>query len=165
MDVAQLLEDHFDEPSPEPEEAPEIVAGALQDHDRALIVGRPSFGKSLLMQGFPLTDGSVVMLVVGHVRTPCGRVIQREYRDVTTRDYYRLSRAERDTATPDRHTIGAEGALTIQAISGTVEVLATDTDEAVVTGLTQPTNLEFAPDGHLFVTLSACYVLIQHFEL
>ncbi|HUF25669.1 MAG TPA: S41 family peptidase [Gemmatimonadaceae bacterium] len=78
--------------------AAELVAGALQDHDRALIVGRPSFGKSLVMRGFPLADGSVVVLVVGTVRTPCGRVIQREYRDVTTRDYYRLSRAERDTA-------------------------------------------------------------------
>lgn len=78
--------------------ASELVAGALQDHDRALIVGRPSFGKSLVMQGFPLADGSAVVLVIGTIRTPCGRVIQREYRDVATRDYYRLSRAERDTA-------------------------------------------------------------------
>lgn len=77
--------------------AAELVAGALQDHDRALIVGRPSFGKSLLMQGFPLTDGSVVMLVVGHVRTPCGRVIQRRYHGITRRDYYRLAGADRDT--------------------------------------------------------------------
>jgi carboxyl-terminal processing protease len=77
--------------------ASELVAGALQDHDRALIVGRPSFGKSLLMQGFPLTDGSVVMLVVGHVRTPCGRVIQRRYHGLTRRDYYRLAGVDRDT--------------------------------------------------------------------
>jgi carboxyl-terminal processing protease len=77
--------------------AAELVAGALQDHDRALIVGRPSFGKALLMRGFPLTDGSLVMLVVGQVQTPCGRVVQRSYRDVTRRDYMRLARAERDT--------------------------------------------------------------------
>lgn len=77
--------------------AAELVAGALQDHDRALIVGRPSFGKSLLMQGFPLTDGSVVMLVVGHVRTPCGRVIQRRYHGISRREYYRLAGADRDT--------------------------------------------------------------------
>ncbi|HEX2201810.1 MAG TPA: S41 family peptidase [Longimicrobium sp.] len=77
--------------------ASELVAGALQDHDRALVVGRPTFGKALLMQGFPTTDGSAVMLVVGHVKTPCGRVVQRQYRDVATRDYYRLSRAARDT--------------------------------------------------------------------
>lgn len=77
--------------------ASELVAGALQDHDRALIFGRPSFGKSLLMRGFPLADGSYIMLVVGQVRTPCGRVVQREYHSLTTRDYYRLSRADRDT--------------------------------------------------------------------
>lgn len=77
--------------------AAELVAGALQDHDRALIVGRPSFGKSLLMQGFPLTDGSIVVLVVGHVQTPCGRVIQRRYHGISRREYYRLAAAERDT--------------------------------------------------------------------
>ncbi len=78
--------------------ASELVAGALQDHDRAVIVGRPTFGKALLMQGFPLTDGSAIMLVVGHVRTPCGRVVQRAYRNVGMRDYLRGATAERDTA-------------------------------------------------------------------
>ncbi|HEX7119383.1 MAG TPA: S41 family peptidase [Longimicrobiales bacterium] len=76
--------------------AAELVAGALQDHDRALVVGRPTFGKSLMMQGFPMTDGSVIVLVVGHVRTPCGRSIQREYRTISTREYYRSSLDERD---------------------------------------------------------------------
>jgi carboxyl-terminal processing protease len=78
--------------------ASELVEGALQDHDRALIVGRPSFGKALLMRGLPLSDGSSMWLVVGRLRTPCGRIIQREYRGVTRRDYFRLARAERDTA-------------------------------------------------------------------
>jgi carboxyl-terminal processing protease len=78
--------------------ASELVAGALQDHDRAMIVGRPTFGKSLLMRGFPMSDGSVLVLVVGRVRTPCGRIVQRQYRSITRRDYYRMARAERDTA-------------------------------------------------------------------
>src|SRR5689334_9145487 len=77
--------------------ASELVAGALQDHDRALIVGQPTFGKSLLMAGFPMSDGSVIELVIGHVRTPCGRIIQRQYRSISRRDYYRLAGAERDT--------------------------------------------------------------------
>jgi carboxyl-terminal processing protease len=77
--------------------ASELVAGALQDHDRALIVGQPSFGKALLMRGFPLPDGSIFVMTIGHVKTPCGRVVQRQYRGVRTRDYYRLARAERDT--------------------------------------------------------------------
>ncbi|HET7461498.1 MAG TPA: S41 family peptidase [Longimicrobium sp.] len=78
--------------------ASEIVAGALQDHDRALVVGRPTFGKSLLMQGFPMTDGSIIELVIGHVSTPCGRVIQRQYRGIGRGEYYRLAHAARDTA-------------------------------------------------------------------
>lgn len=78
--------------------ASELVAGALQDHDRALIVGRASFGKSLMMRGFPLADGSAIVLVVGHIRTPCGRAVQRDYRNITRRDYYRLAGADRDTA-------------------------------------------------------------------
>ncbi|MEP6691810.1 MAG: S41 family peptidase, partial [Gemmatimonadaceae bacterium] len=78
--------------------ASELVAGALQDHDRAVVVGRPSFGKSLLMQGFPLPDGSVFVMVIGHIKTPCGRVVQRQYRSISRRDYYRLARVERDTA-------------------------------------------------------------------
>lgn len=77
--------------------AAELVAGALQDHDRAVIVGRPTFGKSLVMQGFPMSDGSIMMLVVGHATTPCGRIIQRQYHGVKRRDYYRLARSERDT--------------------------------------------------------------------
>lgn len=96
--------------------AAELVAGALQDHDRALIVGRPTFGKSLLMRGFPMTDGSVFVLVVGHVRTPCGRNIQREYRSVTTRDYYRASREERDRA--GRPTCTTAGGRTVYGGGG-----------------------------------------------
>jgi len=78
--------------------AAELLAGALQDHDRALIIGKPTFGKALIMRGFPLSDGSIIELVVGHLRTPCGRVVQRQYRSITTREYYRLARADRDTA-------------------------------------------------------------------
>jgi carboxyl-terminal processing protease len=77
--------------------ASELVVGALQDHDRALVVGRPSFGKALVMRGFPLSDGSVLVLVVGHLKTPCGRVIQRQYKGITARNYYRLAAADRDT--------------------------------------------------------------------
>jgi carboxyl-terminal processing protease len=64
--------------------ATEIVAGALQDHDRALIVGQTSFGKGLVMEPFPLvgdggsTLGSLV-LSVAHYYTPSGRLIQRPY--------------------------------------------------------------------------------------
>jgi carboxyl-terminal processing protease len=87
--------------------ASELLAGALQDHDRGLILGRPTFGKSFIMQAFPLADGSVLELVIARFRTPCGRIVQRAYRGVSTREYYRLSSAERDTAgLPSCHTDG-----------------------------------------------------------
>ena len=77
--------------------ASELVAGALQDHDRAVIVGRPSFGKALLMIPIAMSDGSSLMMVVGHVRTPCGRIVQRSYRGSTLRDYYEGAWSVRDT--------------------------------------------------------------------
>lgn len=96
--------------------ASELVAGALQDHDRALIVGRPTFGKALMMGTFPLTDGSVFVLVIGHVKTPCGRVVQRQYLSITRRDYYRLAVAERDTA--GRPSCKTDGGRTVYGGGG-----------------------------------------------
>lgn len=64
--------------------ASEILAGALQDHDRALLVGRRTFGKALVQKPFELSDGSVVHLTVGRYYTPVGRLIQKPYDNVKT---------------------------------------------------------------------------------
>ncbi|MBK8247180.1 MAG: PDZ domain-containing protein [Gemmatimonadetes bacterium] len=96
--------------------ASELVAGALQDHDRAVVVGQPSFGKSLMMLGMPLSDGSVMQLVVGRIRTPCGRIVQRAYRDVSLRAYYREARTARDTV--GRPTCRSAGGRTLYGGGG-----------------------------------------------
>ena len=59
--------------------ASEIVAGALQDNDRALLVGRRSFGKGLVQEQFGLSDGSALRLTVARYYTPLGRNIQKSY--------------------------------------------------------------------------------------
>lgn len=59
--------------------ASEIVAGALQDHDRALIVGENTFGKGLVQNPFSLDYGSMLLLTIAKYETPSGRQIQRDY--------------------------------------------------------------------------------------
>ena len=59
--------------------ASEIVSGAIQDHDRGIIVGRRSFGKGLVQQAIPLPDGSMIRLTTSRYYTPAGRCIQKPY--------------------------------------------------------------------------------------
>lgn len=68
--------------------ASEIVAGALQDHDRALIVGENSFGKGLVQSIIPLEYGAGLTLTSAKYYTPSGRLIQRDYSSGSLYDYY-----------------------------------------------------------------------------
>ena len=95
--------------------ASEIVAGALQDHDRAVIVGETSFGKGLVQSVYNLDNNTGMALTTAHFYTPSGRLIQRDYSG-STFDYYYLSSAsasskQRETKYTDsgRKVLGGGG--------------------------------------------------------
>jgi carboxyl-terminal processing protease len=67
--------------------ASEIVSGAIQDHDRGLIVGETTFGKGLVQKEFGLSEDTALLLTTARYYTPSGRLIQRDYKDVTLFDY------------------------------------------------------------------------------
>ena len=68
--------------------AAEIVAGAIQDHDRGLIVGETTFGKGLVQTVYPLAENTGLALTTARYYTPSGRLIQRDYSNVSLYDYY-----------------------------------------------------------------------------
>jgi len=80
--------------------ASEIVSGALQDHDRAWIMGDTTFGKGLVQAQFPLQEGAALLLTIAHYYTPSGRLIQRDYSHKSFFEYY-YSRKETNPETQD----------------------------------------------------------------
>jgi carboxyl-terminal processing protease len=100
--------------------AAEIVAGALQDHDRALIVGETTFGKGLVQLPIQLEYDSALLLTIAKYFTPSGRLIQRDYSNSGFYDYY------------TRGGISANREVTPQTPSGPES--HTDTGRAVYSG-------------------------------
>jgi carboxyl-terminal processing protease len=79
--------------------ASEIVAGALQDHDRAYIVGETTFGKALVQSVYPISGGAGLALTTAHYFTPSGRLIQRPW-DASFDEYLNYSTREQDANKP-----------------------------------------------------------------
>ena len=67
--------------------AAEIVSGAIQDHDRGIVVGRRTFGKGLVQRPIDLPDGSMIRLTIAHYYTPSGRCIQKPFEKGNQKDY------------------------------------------------------------------------------
>lgn len=84
--------------------ASEIVAGAIQDHDRGLIVGEQTFGKGLVQRIFPLINGGGLILTIAHYYTPSGRLIQRDYSNGSIFEYYTRRSANGDTINTPKRT-------------------------------------------------------------
>lgn len=85
--------------------ASEIVAGAIQDHDRGLIVGENSFGKGLVQSLLPLSKQAILTLTTQKWYTPSGRLIQRDYEGVSQFDYYNNRANEADDFVPNEEDI------------------------------------------------------------
>ena len=68
--------------------AAEIVAGAIQDHDRGLVAGETTFGKGLVQTVYPLSENTGLALTTAKYYTPSGRLIQRDYSSISLYDYY-----------------------------------------------------------------------------
>jgi carboxyl-terminal processing protease len=78
--------------------AAEIVAGAIQDHDRGLIAGETTFGKGLVQTVYPLGENTGLALTTAKYYTPSGRLIQRDYSNLSLYDYYYNRESEESQA-------------------------------------------------------------------
>ena len=101
--------------------ASEIVAGALQDHDRAVIVGETSFGKGLVQSVYNLDNNTGMALTTAHFYTPSGRLIQRDYSG-STFDYYYLSSASSSKQRETKYTDSGRKVLGGGGISPDIQV-------------------------------------------
>jgi carboxyl-terminal processing protease len=78
--------------------AAEIVAGAIQDHDRGLIAGETTFGKGLVQTVYPLSENTGLALTTAKYYTPSGRLIQRDWSNISLYDYYYSDRENGDSS-------------------------------------------------------------------
>ena len=85
--------------------AAEIVAGAIQDHDRGLIAGETTFGKGLVQTVYPLSENTGLALTTAKYYTPSGRLIQRDYSGVSLYDYYYNNRDNPDADSTTGHEV------------------------------------------------------------
>ena len=139
--------------------AAEIVAGALQDNDRALIIGEKTFGKGLVQNIIELEDGSALALTAARYYTPTGRSIQRDYSDIGLYEYFRGIRKAELTDRPaysvrtitDRVLHGGDGispdisasqtANTNYAVSDALFILTRDLANGRLAGQPSPEEL------------------------
>src|SRR6201981_144451 len=97
--------------------AAEIVSGAIQDHDRGLIVGEVTFGKGLVQTVYPLSENTGLALTTAHYYTPSGRLIQRDYSNISLYDYY-YNRSETENNTANREVKLTDSGRTVYGGGG-----------------------------------------------
>src|SRR5580765_1728663 len=97
--------------------AAEIVSGAIQDHDRGLIVGEVTFGKGLVQTVYPLSENTGLALTTAKYYTPSGRLIQRDYNNISLYDYY-YNRSESENNAANREVKLTDSGRTVYGGGG-----------------------------------------------
>ena len=98
--------------------AAEIVAGAIQDHDRGLIAGETTFGKGLVQTVYPLSENTGLALTTAKYYTPSGRLIQRNYDGVSLYDYYYNDRDNADSSVSNHEVKMTDSGRTVYGGGG-----------------------------------------------
>lgn len=123
--------------------ASELVAGALQDYDRALIVGENSFGKGLVQTSFRLSNGGVIMMTFAKYYTPSGRIIQRDYKGKSLREYRAEIKAPDTTDLDSSSVFATKGGRRIFGKGGITPDITIRVDTTSVLKSRKLTNLIF----------------------
>ncbi len=116
--------------------ASEIVAGAVMDHDRGLILGEDSWGKSLVQKMFPLSEDTAMALTIARYYTPSGRSLQRDYSHLD--DYFLdtkvLAESDREVKYTDkgRKVLGQGGSMLMVTASGTAACITSPAPDTYV---------------------------------
>lgn len=142
--------------------ASEIVSGALQDHDRALVVGQRTFGKALIQKQFELDDNSLLQMTVGRYYTPVGRLIQTPYDNGgTDEQYVERMMEEQENATfhpeeykesiPDSLMYTTEGGRTVFGGGGIMPDVVVQPDTTSLTNFVSAINMDFAFTREWFI--------------
>src|SRR5271169_1013809 len=98
--------------------AAEIVAGAIQDHDRGLVVGENTFGKGLVQTVYPLSENTGLALTTAKYYTPSGRLIQRDYSNISLYDYYYNDRENGEASTANHEVKMTDSGRTVYGGGG-----------------------------------------------